>query len=111
MAKKVKIERIRLSVNGAPVTLDYEDKGYYLGSMDVAGVSFHVEAIPVKVSERKKFLFGKYIGSDVVVTAKNPAYQNRIDNWQEKNEQCTPQLISFLDEGVKYFVHIEAYAA
>jgi hypothetical protein len=110
MAKKI-VGSIGLSVNGSPVTLDYEDKGYYLGSMDVAGINFHVEAFPVKVSERKRVINGKYIGSDVVVTAENPAYQNRIENWQDKNEQCTPQLISFQDEGVKYFVHIEVYAA
>jgi hypothetical protein len=111
MAKKIEVGSIGLSVNGSPVTLDYEDEGYYLGSMDVAGVNFHVEAFPVKVTEKKRIVGGKYLGADVRVRAENPTYQDRIDNWENKNESCTPQLISFQDEGVKYFVHIEVYAA
>jgi hypothetical protein len=113
MSRKPKVERVILTVNnGELVHLDYEEKGYYLGSIDVTGVNFHVEAIEVTVKDEQIIKNGKYAGVvNVIVKAKNPAYQNRIDNWQDKNESCTPQLISFQDEGVKYFVHIEVYAA
>jgi len=110
MAKKIKIERIFLPVNGTTVALDYEDRGYYLGCIQVGvgNVSFHVEAVAVKVEHRKIIRAGEYYGESVVVKAKNPAYQCRIDSWQDNNEDLTPKLVE--DVGGPYFIHIEAYA-
>jgi len=110
MAKKIKIERINLPVNGTTVTLDYEDRGYYLGGIQVGvgDVLFHVEAVAVTVKDLKIVRNGKYCGAGVVVKAKNPAYQCRIDRWQDNNEGLTPKLVE--DEGGPYFIHIEAYA-
>ena len=102
MTKKTK-RVIKMPVNGVLVDLDYAGKGYYLGELRVGYVPFHVEAIAVTVEDN---------GGDnggVVVSAKNPIYQNRIDSWLEKNEGCTPRLVE--DEGGPYFINIEVYAA
>lgn len=111
MAKKIKVKSINMLVNGMLTTLDYEEDGYYLGSIPVGvgDVSFHVEAVAVTVQGQKRIVGGKYHSVNVVVTPKNPAYQNRIDNWQDKNEGLTPKLVE--DDGGPYFVNIEAYAA
>ena len=111
MAKKIKIERLSLPVNGALAYLDYEDDGYYLGSIQVGvgDVSFHVEAVAVTVKDLKIIRAGKYHGVGVVVKAKNPTYQERIQRWEKANKGLTPKLVE--DEGGPYFVSIEAYAA
>jgi len=109
MTKKIKVERISLSVGQTAVLLDYEDKGYYLGAIEIGGVSFHVEALAVKVKEPKIFINGEYRRAKAIVTAKNPDLQNRIDNWQENNDTMTPKLVETADG--MYFVHIEVYAA
>jgi len=111
MAKKIKIERINLPVNGTTVALDYEDDGYYLGAnqVGVGDVSFHVEAVAVTVRSKKIVRAGEYYGLGVVVKAKNPTYQERIQRWEKANKGHTPKLVE--DEGGPYFVSIEAYAA
>jgi len=114
MTKKIN-RKIILPVNGNPVTLEYQEKGYYLGEIriGVQEVLFHIEAIPVTVNEQKIIRNGQYSGTNTIVSAKNPDYQNRIDNWLEKNECFTPQLVEDggTQKGGPYFINIEPYAA
>jgi hypothetical protein len=96
------------------IQLDREDKGYYLGAIDICRMYFHVEAIEVKVKEKRIFsepMSGKtkYLGTMVEVNAKNEVYQDRIDAWYKTNSDCTPHIVEVNKK--KYFIHIEAYAA
>lgn len=87
---------IVIDVNGRECQCDYQEKGYYLGSMEIAGIHFHVEMIEIT-------------GSWTNRVARNRLYQGRIDQWVEKNDGESPQIVEL--DGVRYFVHVEVYAA
>lgn len=83
---------ITMKIGSTDVSLEYAEKGYYLGEVPVNGTSFHVEAL--EVDDR----------GDTV----NDAYQGRIAQWSEKNEGLTPHTVEI--DGKNYFVNIEVYA-
>jgi hypothetical protein len=76
-----------------------EEKGYYASTILVGGVSYHMEAIEVKETERS---------NGVIVDAVNPIFQIRIDNFCERNEGLAPSLVEI--DKKKYFINIEPYA-
>lgn len=90
--------RTKTATQGFYIPLEYCEKGYYLGnivmesSAGYLGVELHVEAIQTNKS-------GKAI---------NPFYQNRIDQYLEKGEDISPELM-FVNKKW-YFVNIEPFA-
>ena len=82
-----------LDVDGRECQCDYEEKGYYLGCMEIAGAHFHVEMIEL-VPKR--------------LVARNRLFQGRIDQWVDKNDGESPKTI--LCAGERYFIHVEVFA-
>jgi len=93
-----------LTVAGSTVVLNKEERGYFLGSIEIEDRNFHVEAIEAKVKVSK---LGKHKG-ETEVTAVNSMYQSRIDKWEEGNDQERPQTIE--KNGKRYFICIEHFA-
>jgi hypothetical protein len=87
-------------INGALAFCSKEEKGYYLGSIQIENCGFHVEAIEVRVISR-----GSNKGS---ITATNPAWNERIEEWKSANDYERPQFIT--KNGKHYFVAIEHFA-
>ena len=77
---------------------DQMERGYWLGSLFILDVPFHVELIELK----------DYSDGDTGIFAKNKEFQGRIDSWIDKNDGEFPKL---LNRGRKtFFVHVEVYA-
>jgi len=74
--------------------LEKVDRGVYAGSEQLLpeGPWFHVELIEVK--------------RDTV--AVNSLYQQRIDDWLNRNDDCMPQLHRW--NGRLYFCNVEVFA-
>lgn len=114
MAKSKDILWLTLRDSRKPVECTREDRGYYLGSIEIlenAGfLSLHVEVIEVKVKETQVIKGRIYKGEKVTeIKAVNSACQDRIDTWFSKNAACLPTLLSLGKK--QYFVHVEAFAA
>jgi hypothetical protein len=110
MAKKLRklILSIGTSDRRVEVELDNCDgeNGYFLGSVQMGGnytpcISFHVEAIEAKLSRNG------FTGAPCL-EAVNQDYQNRINNYENKNEGSMAHLVKMGKK--KYFIHIEPYA-
>ena len=104
---KKKSDTITLDINaGCKIELVKEDKGYYLGEINIAGTllsgtNFHVEAIETTQKE-VNCLRGIY------TRAVNMTYQGKIDGYLDENEDMAPHLVTINKK--KYFVHIEPFA-
>lgn len=103
MRKKSDIIMLYINV-GCKIDLVREDKGYYLGEINIsgtnlAGTNFHVEAIEATQKE---------VNRGIYTRAVNQTYQGRIDSYLDENEDMAPHLVTINKK--KYFVHIEPFA-
>lgn len=93
-----------ISINGKLVALELWETGYYGGSFQIGvgspaspEISVHVEAIEVDT----------VIDGDA--SAKNMAYDSIIRSWHDRNEGCTPYLLTIGKK--RYFINMEVFAA
>ena len=112
MAKKLKTLILSIGTSDRRVDVELDncdgEPGYFLGSVQMGGaftpdVSFHVEAIEVKLMSE----WPSGVLRDVP-SATNASFQNRLDNYFAKNEGSRPQLVKIGRK--KYFIYIEPYA-
>lgn len=91
LSKRTKPLELIVSGSFAPVECEPVEPGVFLGSLCIAGVNFHVEAVQVEDEE----------GCEAV----NPDFQDKIDCWLDTNEDEKPRLVKV---GKRlFFVHAE----
>ena len=110
MAKKLKTLTLCIGNSDRWFSVDLDncdgERGYFLGSVQLSfdegvSASFHVEAIEATEVNGISPLRSS-------VTAVNPSYQGRLDNYLERNDGEIPCLVKRGRK--KYFIHITPYA-